>query len=57
MGGQTIIRLNPGTYVIPNTIDNNVHGYIICEDKEVADQVATYDMSPEEIALYQMQKT
>jgi hypothetical protein len=38
-GGQTIIRLNPGTYVIPNTIDNNVHVYIICEDKKIADEV------------------
>lgn len=38
--------------MIPNTIEHNIHVYIICEDKEVADKVATYDMSPEEIALY-----
>jgi len=56
VGGQTIIRLNPGPYIIPNTIEHNIHVYIICEDKEVADKVATYDMSPEEIALYQIQK-
>lgn len=39
VGGQTIIRLNPGNYVILNTIENNVHVYIICEDKSVADKV------------------
>lgn len=37
VGGQTIIRLNPGNYVIPNTFENNVKVYIICEDKKVAD--------------------
>ena len=37
IGKQTIIRLNPGSYQIPNTIEANVHGYIICEDKKVAD--------------------
>lgn len=52
VGGQTIIRLNPGPYIIPNTKESNVHVYIICEDKKVADQVATYDMSTEEIAAY-----
>lgn len=52
VGGQTIIRLNPGPYIIPNTKENNIHVYIICEDKKVADQVATYDMTAEEIGLY-----
>lgn len=52
IGKHTIIRLNPGPYIIPNTIEANVHGYIICEDKKVADQVATYDMTTEEIANY-----
>jgi len=37
VGGQTIIRLNPGQYEIPKTSENNVHVYIICEDKKVAD--------------------
>lgn len=57
VGGQTIIRLNPGPYTIPNTKENNVHVYIICEDKKVADQVATYDMSAEDIALYHQQQS
>lgn len=37
IGKHTIIRLNPGSYIIPNTIEANVHAYIICEDKKVAD--------------------
>ena len=52
IGNHTIIRLNPGAYVIPNTIEANVFGYIICEDKKVADQVAMFEMSNDEIATY-----
>jgi len=43
--GNTIIRLNPGPYEIPDTVESNVHVYIICEDKGVADKVTTIDMS------------
>ena len=57
--GETIISLNPvninnkkGTYVIPNTIENNVFVYLICEDSEVAEKVATYNMSEIEISEY-----
>lgn len=52
IGNHTIIRLNPGAYVVPNIVEANVYGYIICEDKKVADQVATYEMNAEEIANY-----
>lgn len=52
IGNQTIIRLNPGSYVIPNTAENHVKVYLICEDKKVADQVATYEMSAEEASIY-----
>ncbi|CAD8072511.1 unnamed protein product [Paramecium primaurelia] len=55
IGKYTIIRLNPGSYIIPNTTEANVHAYIICEDKKVADQVATYEMTTEEIANYHYQ--
>lgn len=54
--GQTIIRLNPGSYTIPDTQENNIHVYMICEDKKVADQVATYEMSVEDLASYQQQQ-
>ena len=37
IGKYTIIRLNPGSYIIPNTTEANVHAYIICEDTKVAD--------------------
>lgn len=47
--GQTVIRLNPGSYFIRNSPENNVHVYIICEDKKVADKVATYQMTEQEI--------
>lgn len=52
VGDQTIIRLNPGSYCIPDTKDNNIKVYLICEDKKVADQVSTYDMSADEISMY-----
>lgn len=52
VNGTTIIRLNPGEYEIPNTIDSDVHVYIICEDKSVADKVTTYDMNSDEIVQY-----
>jgi len=56
VSGQTIIRLNPGNYSIPHTMENKIHVYMICEDKKVADQVALYEMTTDEIAAYQQQK-
>ena len=50
--GKTIIRLNPDRYSFRNIIENNIHVYIICERKEIADQIATLDMTPEEIVYY-----
>ena len=38
--------------MIPNTIENNVFVYLICEDSEVAEKVATYNMSEIEISEY-----
>ncbi|CAD8212795.1 unnamed protein product [Paramecium octaurelia] len=52
-GKQAIITLNPGVFIIP--IQCKVHAYIICQDKKVADLVATYDMTTEEIANYHFQ--
>ena len=34
IAGETVIRLNPGSYIIPDTIENNAHVYIICPDKK-----------------------
>lgn len=42
VGGLAIIRLNPGTYIIPNTFENNVYVYMICEDKKVNIYVNIY---------------
>lgn len=56
VGGQTIIRLNPGSYTIPDTLENSIHVYMICEDKKVADQVATYSMTSEELAAYHQEQ-
>lgn len=53
VAGKTIIRLNPGNYVIPDTIENNINAYVICEDDKMADRIATWEMSPEEIAKRQ----
>ena len=54
--GHTVIILNPGSYIIPDRDEIVVHVYMICEDKKVADQVATYEMPLEEIQAYQIQK-
>jgi hypothetical protein len=55
VAGQTIIRLNPGKYVIPDTVENNIKAYVICEDKKIADQISTWEMTPEEIVKQQAQ--
>ena len=34
-----------GSYLIPNTIENNVYVYLIYEDNEVAEKVAVYNMT------------
>jgi hypothetical protein len=49
VGGTTIVRLNPGQYKIPKTKENNVHVYMICENKEDADKVEIWEMTNEEI--------
>ena len=49
---KIIVILNPGNYEIPDIQVNKVHVYIVCEDKKVADIVATYDMTPEQRLLY-----
>ena len=53
LGGKTIIKLNPGTFIIPQPENNNnVSVYVICESKKVADQITYYDMTSDEIAAY-----
>ncbi|KAL4463512.1 hypothetical protein ABPG72_007613 [Tetrahymena utriculariae] len=54
--GQTVIRLNPGSYIVRNTPENNVHVYIICEDKNVADKVASYQMSAQDLIDFNQKK-
>ena len=44
-----MIILNPGDFEIPDVIKNDIHVYIICEDKKVADEIALYEMTQEEI--------
>ena len=50
--GRKIIKLNPEAYVIPEIKESNVHVYVICEDKTVADKITTYEMSTKEILKY-----
>lgn len=47
--GQTLVLLNPGNYEIKDTLEYNVHVYVICEDKSVADEVSTYELNPEQV--------
>lgn len=50
IGGKMVIRLNPSNFFINNVIENNIHVYIICENKQQADIVETLNMSSEEVA-------
>ena len=52
LAGETVIRLNPGNYKIPDTIENNVHVYIICPNKKIADRASTFGLSNEELNRY-----
>lgn len=51
-----MVILNPGDFEIPDVVKNDVHSndqihaYLICEDKKVADEIAYYEMSQEEIS-------
>lgn len=47
--GQTLVLLNPGNYEIKDTFEYNIHVYVICEDKSVADEVSTYELNAEQI--------
>ena len=49
---ETVIRLNPGNYKIPDTIENNVHVYIICPEKKIADRASTFGLNNEELNRY-----
>ena len=42
--------------MIPNTIENNVYVYMICEDSEVAEKVASYNLTEQEIIEFQKYK-
>ncbi len=56
IGGRMVIRLNPSNFYINNILENNIHVYIICEDKMKADVVETLYMTSEEIAEKQEQE-
>lgn len=44
-----MIILNPGDFEIPDIVQNDIYAYLICEDKKVADEIAYYEISQEEI--------
>ena len=52
IAGETVIRLNPGSYIIPDTIENNVHVYIICPDKKISDRVSNFGLMGEELTKW-----
>lgn len=45
-----MVILNPGDFEIPDVVKNDIHAYLICEDKKVADEIAYFEMTQEEIA-------
>lgn len=45
-----MVILNPGDFEIPDVVKNDIHAYLICEDKKVADEIAYFEMNQEEIA-------
>eukprot|EP00744_Colponema_vietnamica_P002453 GILI01003843.1.p1 GENE.GILI01003843.1~~GILI01003843.1.p1 ORF type:complete len:913 (+),score=151.79 GILI01003843.1:165-2741(+) len=52
VAGQTLIRLNPGQYIIPDTLRNGVHAFLICEDKKIADEVSAYGLDEAEYSEF-----
>ncbi len=54
--GEALVILNPGNYEIPEKLKNCTFVYIICEDKDVADQVTIYNVSEEDVALLNQQE-
>lgn len=45
---DALVVLNPGNFEIPKDQKNNIYVYVICSDKNVADQVTTYNMNVDE---------
>lgn len=46
---ETLVVLNPGNYTIPQQVIASTYVYVICEDKDVADQVTAYNLNQEEV--------
>ena len=46
-----MVVLNPGNFEIPNVIENFVHVYVICEDKDNAEMVSSYEMTSEKMTF------
>ena len=56
--GKVVIRLAPLRYLLQNIRRNKIHVYVICEEKKIADQIATMNMSNEDIvAAMALQKS
>eukprot|EP00744_Colponema_vietnamica_P004998 GILI01007381.1.p1 GENE.GILI01007381.1~~GILI01007381.1.p1 ORF type:complete len:1097 (+),score=258.72 GILI01007381.1:466-3291(+) len=47
--GETIIRLNPGDFILPDTFRNGVFGFVIADNKEAAEYLTSYEMTPAEL--------
>ena len=50
--GRTIIRLNPSEFIVNNIKKNQIHVYLICQDKNTADEIEILDMNKDEITQY-----
>jgi len=50
--GRTIIRLNPSEFIVNNIKKNQIHVYLICQDKNTADEIEILDMNKDEITEY-----
>jgi hypothetical protein len=50
--GRTIIRLNPSDFIVNNIAGNQIHVYLICQDKKTADEIEILDMNKDEITQY-----
>lgn len=46
--GKTIIRLNPSNFVVSNIVQNDIHVYVISQDKKQAEEIETLEMTKAE---------
>ena len=54
--GKTLIRINPGDFIVNNIKENEIYVYTICPDRRTAESIETIEMTKEERNRYFIMK-